>query len=94
LDTPTNPKDRRSDDQPPVDLTTLGYGPFSAESRLLFASPVEVRNSGNGQRSQSEEDESGVEVAMEGSDKELNNSTGDCEGGQMKSKSELHGRQK
>ena len=94
FNTPTNSKDRSSDDQPFVDLAAFGYCPFSAEPRLLFASPTEVRGDGDWQCSQSEKSEGWVEVVMEGSDEELDNSTRNCEGGQVKPKSELYARQK
>lgn len=55
---------------------------------------MEVRGDGNWQCSQSEKSEGWVKVVMEGSDEELNNSTRNCEGGQMKPKSELYASQK
>ena len=94
LDTPSNSEDRGSDEQPSVDHAILRYGPFPAESRLLFTSSIEVRDGSDWQRSQSEEDEGWVEVAVERGDKELDDSAGNCERGQMKPESELYGRQK
>jgi len=87
LDAPSYSKDRGSKEQPPVNLTTFGYGPFSTKSRLIFTSSIEVRNGGDWQRPQSEEDESWVEVTVERGYEELNDSTGNREGGKMKAKS-------
>ena len=94
LNAPSDPKYRSPNKQPSVDHTTLGYIPFSAQSRLLLTPAIVVGNDGEWQRSQREEDKGGVEVAMERRDKELNNPTGNGEGGQVESKSELYGRQK
>jgi len=93
LDTPSNSEDCSPDKQPSVDCATLRYRPFSAQSRFLLTPPIIVRNDGDRQRSQSEEDEGRVKAAMERRDEELNNPTGNREGGQVESKSELYGRQ-
>lgn len=89
LDTPSNPEDRSPDKQPSVDHATLRYSPFSTQSRLLLTPPIVVRNDGDRQRSQSKEGEGWVEPAMERRDEELNNPTGNSEGGQVEPESKL-----
>jgi len=94
LDTPPDPEDRSSDEQLPVNHTTFGYAPCSAQSWVFLSSPIEVGNGGNWQCSQSEEDEGGVEVTVKWHDEELDNPAGHGEGSQVESEPELHGRQK
>ena len=76
FNTPPDSEDRSSDQQPPVNLTVFGDSPFSAESWLLFASPIEIGNGGDWQGSQSEEYKGRIETTVEGGDEEPNNSTG------------------
>ena len=93
LDTPSNSEDRCPDKQPSVNRAILRYSPFSTQSRLLLTPPIVVRNNGDRQCSQSKEEEGRVKTAMEWRDEELNNPTGNREGGQVKSKSKLYSRQ-